>query len=92
MLDMDTHVHLAAGAILRLERGSCLAVQQGLVWATTTPAAGDEIVHAGESLAIHKRWPVVVQALAASEVTVTAGVAEVNASVFRRVRIARSGV
>ncbi|MGE0705575.1 MAG: DUF2917 domain-containing protein [Vicinamibacterales bacterium] len=66
-------LHLAKGAVLRLEWGSSaplVVVCRGTVWATTTPAHGDWVIQTGETLLPGGRGPAVVEALAPTDLLV----------------------
>jgi hypothetical protein len=63
-------VHLPRGAVIRLERRSCikhLRVNSGLVWLTATPANGDVLLATGEMLPLKNEWPFVLEALEATD-------------------------
>jgi hypothetical protein len=65
--------HLAAGRVLRVDarqRVSRLSVVEGCLWLTTTPAEGDVILGTGDEWHADGRWPVVVQAVGRTAVTV----------------------
>jgi len=67
-------VHLASGRVLRLESGMRIArlrVLEGCLWLTTTPADADVILRAGDVWDADGRWPVIVQAMADANATVS---------------------
>ena len=67
-------IELHAGHVLRLDRRTAVAglrVVDGAVWATTTPADGDMVLQAGDTLDDLQHVPVVVQALADTLLTLT---------------------
>jgi hypothetical protein len=58
--------------VIRLERRSgikCIKVKSGTIWLTSTPAAGDVLLGAGDGFECEKHWPYVLQALSASELS-----------------------
>jgi hypothetical protein len=68
--------HLAAGRVLRVEapqRVSRLSVVDGCLWLTTTPADGDVLLRAGDTWHADGQWPVVVQAMRPTVLTVSFG-------------------
>lgn len=59
-------LQLHAGEVLRIEKRMAvtnLRVIDGMVWATTTPADGDLILRAGDTLTDLRDFPLIVQAL-----------------------------
>lgn len=57
--------------VIRLDRRSeikRIEVKSGTIWLTSTPAAGDILLQAGDVFECGKQWPYVIQGLSPSEV------------------------
>lgn len=69
----ETGLSLPTGALLRIDapRKVTVVVRQGALWITTTPADRDIIVRAGQTFVVESGWPVLVQALAVSDIVLT---------------------
>lgn len=56
--------------VIRLEQRSGIKrieVKSGMIWLTSTPAAGDVLLGAGDEFECETPWPYVLQALSPSE-------------------------
>jgi Protein of unknown function (DUF2917) len=60
--------------VLRLERKQQfkkILVRSGVLWLTSTPAAGDVILGQGETFEFQNAWPYVIEAIEAAEISLT---------------------
>ena len=63
-------IRLKRGEVIRLEKKSGvknIAIRNGGVWLTGTPADGDVLLQQGEQFTLRNDWPYIIEALEPAE-------------------------